>query len=161
VDYLALTSTPGSVTNAAGIAYDSGGDGGNGSFWIACDPTVSPNNVAQEFAATAAVGTAGRLLRTIAATGSITTTTTTYGSTAHVSDTAEGADGSTNSHITTPLVMPRLGSVTKVAAYFAGHNGSATCRVGLWDAAGNNLRESATFTAVLRWGDHGRRVGPA
>lgn len=151
VDYLGLTSTPTNV--GAGIAYDSGGDSSNGSFWVACDPTISPYYVAQEFAATAATGTAGRLLRTINATGSLSTTTATLGSTSHVSDTADGLVGSTDSHIASPLTIPTISGatnykVTKVQVYMAGRSGTCATRNGVWDGSGNNLRESATYTAA-------------
>jgi hypothetical protein len=139
VDSLTLTTTPSGVSTAAGIGYDSAA----GTYWVACDPTVSPFYVAQEFNATT-----GALIRSIAATGSTTTTTTTLGSTSHIADTSDATSGSSESHIATPLTMPRAGTVTKVSVYMAGYGGTCSTRTGLWDASGNMLRESATFTAT-------------
>lgn len=153
-DYLTIATPTGSIAAAAGIAYDSGGDSSNGSYWVACDPTVSPYYVAQEFAATAATGTAGRLLRSISATGSITTYTTTAGSTSHVSDTAQAYSGSTNSHIATNITMPSGRDnmkITKVSVYLAGYGGSATCYNVLWSdvsGTGNYVARSASYTAA-------------
>jgi len=140
LDYKALTSTPAGVGTAAGIAYDSGA----GTFWIAADPTTS-GYVAHEYSAST-----GALVRSIPATGSTSTVTTTLGSTSHVSDTAQAKTGNTDSHIATPLTMPRAGRITKVSAYLAGYGGSASCRNGIWSdvsGTGNLLRESATYTA--------------
>lgn len=142
VDVLTLTTTPSGVSTAAGIAYDSAA----GTFWLACDPTVSPYYVAQEFNATT-----GDLVRSISATGSITTTTTTLGSTSKVTDSADGVTGSTNSHFTTPLTIPSgLDNVriTKVSCYLAGRLGTASCRNGVWSTSNIALRESATYTAA-------------
>lgn len=140
VDSLALTGTA-LPSSAIGIAYDSGA----GTFWVAVDPATG--YVAYEYNATT-----GAFVRRISATGSTSTTTATSGSTSHVSDTAQGIDGSTNSHITTPMVMPSPSGatnmkITKVSAYFAGHNGSCQARVGVWSTGNSSLRESATFTA--------------
>jgi hypothetical protein len=139
VDSLGLTGT-GLPVSAVGIGYDSGA----GTFWVAVDPATG--YVAYEYNATT-----GAFVRRIAATGSTTTLTATLGSTAHVSDTAQGLDGSTNSHITTPLTIPSgltNVQVTKVAAYFAGHNGTCSARTGVWSTGNSSLRESATFTAA-------------
>lgn len=140
VDSLALTGTA-LPSSAIGIAYDSAA----GTFWVAVDP--ASGYVAYEYNATT-----GAFVRRIPATGSTTTTTTTAGATSHISDTAQGIDGSTNSHITTPIVMPNPSGasnmkITKVSAYFAGHNGSCSARVGVWSTSNIALRESATFTA--------------
>jgi hypothetical protein len=142
VDSLTLGATPTNI--GAGIGYDSGA----GTFWVACDPTVSPFYVAQEFNATT-----GALVRSIGATGSIASFTTTSGSTSHISDTADGLVGSTDSHITTPMVMPNPAGatnlkITKVAVYMAGRSGTCSTRNGVWNTSNVNLRESATYTAA-------------
>lgn len=140
VDVLALASAP--VSPVAGIAYDSGA----GSFWIAADP--ASGYVAHEYHAGF-----GTKIRSIPATGSTTTVTATLGSTSHVTDGANGRDGSTDSHFATPLTIPAgLDNVhiTKIAAYFAGHSGSCVARVVVWDdvsGTGNALGYSAEFTA--------------
>ena len=140
-DSLTLTGT-GLPASALGLGYDSGA----GTFWVACDPATG--YVAYEYNATT-----GAFVRRIPATGSTNSFTATSGSTSHISDTAQGIDGSTNSHITTPMVMPSPAGasnmkITKVSAYFAGHNGTCSARVGVWNTSNVNLRESATFTAA-------------
>lgn len=142
VEALTLTSSPSNPY--AGIGYDSAA----GTFWIACNPTVSPYYVAQEFSATT-----GALVRSISATGSITTVTATAGSTTHVSDTADGLVGSTASHITTPIVCPTVSGasnyqMTKVAVWMAGRSGTCSTRNGVWSTSNVGLRESATYTAA-------------
>jgi len=145
VDSLTLTTTPGSVAAAAGIAYDSAA---SASYWIACDPTVSPFYVAQEFNAVT-----GALIGSIAATGSTETVTGTRGATTHVSDSAQAQSGSTSSHVAVNVLMPTITGgtrITKVSAYFAGYLGSCSARVCVWDdvsGVGNLLAESSTFTA--------------
>lgn len=145
LDSLLLTSTPADIATAAGIAYDSGA----GTFWIAADPTAAGHFVAHEYNATTGVK-----VRSISATGSITTITATLGATSHVSDGANGRDGNTDSHFATPLTIPgglTNVRITKVAVWLAGHNGSAACRTAVYSdvsGAGNALRESATFTAA-------------
>lgn len=151
VDYLTLASTPGSVASAAGIAYDSGGDSSNGSFWIACNPTASPYYVAQEFAATSATGTAGRLLRSIPATGSSTTATDVAGSTAHVADRANGYTGDTDSAFGINIALPSNRgtlTITKVSCWLAGREGTASVKNALWNSSGTFLSDSAAYTAV-------------
>lgn len=145
VDYLGLTSTPSGVSTAAGIAYDSGA----GTFWLACDPTVAPNYVAQEFNATT-----GALVRSISATGSTTTTTTTSGSTSHVSDSMAYHLGDFDAKVATPMVAPRDGNITKVSVYAAGVSGTANIRVCVWNTSGTLLRESAT-TSIASGGAAG------
>lgn len=72
----------------------------------------------------------------------------TLGSTSHVSDTAEGTEGATNSQIATNLTMPTGGgTVTHVAAWFAGRNGSCSSRTCLWNSSYTLIDDSATFTA--------------
>ena len=142
VDALTLASSP--TNPAPGIGYDSAA----GTFWTASDPTVSPYYVAQEWNATT-----GTLVRSIPATGSISTYTATAGATSHVSDTAEGIVGSTDSHITTPVVCPTIGGasnyqMTKVAVWMAGRNGTCSTRTGAWSTGNVSLRESTTFTAA-------------
>jgi hypothetical protein len=139
VDSLALTTVPSGVATAAGIGYDSTAV----SYWVACDPTVSPYYVAQEFNAST-----GALIRSIAATGSTTTVTTTLGSTSHIADTTDATSGSTDSHMTTPLTMPRAGTITKVSVWMAGYGGSCAAKVGIWNSSGTALRMSAGFTAA-------------
>lgn len=141
VDSLALNTTPTGVSTAAGIGYDSGA----GTFWLAADP--STGYVAHEFDATTGAYTG----RSITATGSTTTVTATLGSTSHVSDTADGLVGTTDSHITTPLTIPAGLSnvhITKVAVWMAGRLGTCDTRVGVWNTSNVNLRESATFSAA-------------
>lgn len=140
VDSLTLTGT-GLPTSALGLTYDATA----GTFLVATDP--STGYVAYEYNATT-----GAFVRRIAATGSTSTTTTTAGSTSHVTDSADGVVGSTNSHFTTPITMPSPSGatnmkITKVSAYLAGRLGSAQCRNGVWDTSNNSLRESATYTA--------------
>jgi hypothetical protein len=140
VDSQALTGTPATpgISTAAGIAYDSAA----GTFWIAADPTTS-TYVAHEFNAST-----GAYVRSISRTGSTSVVTTTLGSTTHVSDTTDATSGSSESHITTPLTMPRAGRVTKVSVWMAGYGGSCAAKVGLWNSSGTALRMSAGFTAV-------------
>ncbi len=141
VDYLPLTSTPADILTAAGIGYDSAA----GTFWLAADPTKSGGYIAHEYNATTGVK-----VRSLSSTGSISTTTTTLGGTSHVSDTADGFDGSNDSHVATPLTMPRAGRITKVSAYFAGRLGSCKARVHIWsDVSGNGVSEASSdeFTA--------------
>lgn len=139
VDSVALTSTPTGVSTAAGIAYDAGA----ASYWIAADP--STGYVAHEYAAISGV-----LIRSIAATDTLTTHTTTLGSTSHVSDSASSfGPGTSNTHFATDLTMPRDGRITKVSIYAAGLSGSCHAKVGIWDdvsGTGNSLRGSDEFT---------------
>lgn len=142
VDSLTLGTAPSNPSG--GIEYDSGA----GTFWVACNPTLSPFYVAQEFNATT-----GALVRSIPATGSIASFTTTSGSTSHISDTADGIVGTTDSHITTPMVMPNPAGainlkITKVAVYMAGRSGTCVTRNGVWNTSNVNLRESASYTAA-------------
>lgn len=145
VDSLGLTSSPSNPY--AGIAYDTAA----GTFWVACNPTVSPFYVAQEFNAST-----GALVRSIPATGSITTVTATSGSTSHISDTADGLVGTTDTHIVTPMTIPTISGatnykVTKVAVWMAGRSGTCATRNGIWtnsSSTPNNLGESATYTAA-------------
>lgn len=136
LDSITLGITPAGST--AGIGYDSGA----GTIWVAADP--STGYVAHEYNATT-----GAYVRSIEATGSTTTYTTTLGSTAHVADTAQSSSGSTNSQVASVLTMPRDGTITKVAAYFAGYGGSCTYKMALWSATtGNLLNESNAGTAT-------------
>ena len=139
VDYLTKAASTGSLAAAGGIAYDAGA----GTFWIACDPTVSPYYVAQEFNATT-----GALVRSIAATGSTTTYTTTLGSTSEIKDTWYASSYAADSQIATPLTMPRDGTITKVAGYLAGYGGDVSEKMGLWSSSGVLRRLSAAFTAA-------------
>lgn len=139
LDYLTLASTPADL--GEGIAYDTT----DGSFWVAADPTLSGGYVAHHYSS------AGAWIESITATGSTTTYTTTAGSTSHVSDTADGLVGTTDSHIASPITMPTGRSnmqITKVAVYMAGRLGTCSTRVGIWNSSGTLLRESATFTAA-------------
>lgn len=152
VDYTSITTPTGAVSTAAGIAYDSAA----GTFWLACDPTVAPNYVAQEFNATT-----GALVRSISRTGSTSVVTTTLGSTSHVSDSAQAYSGTTNSHIATPLTMPRAGRITKVSVYLAGYGGSATCYNVIWtdvSGTGNYVAKSASYTAASASFNNGNSV---
>ena len=142
VDALTLASSP--TNPAPGIGYDSGA----GTFWTASDPTIAPYYVAQEWNKTT-----GALVRSIPATGSISSFTATAGATTHVSDTADGLVGSTDSHITTPVVCPTISGasnyqMTKVAVWMAGRSGTCSTRTGAWNTSNVGLRESASFTAA-------------
>jgi hypothetical protein len=138
----ALTLTSSAQATSLGIAYDSAFVGG-AVYWIACDPATG--YVAHAFRASSGV-----LVSSVPATGSTTTTTTTSGSTSHVSDTWIALTGSTDSHMATPMVMPRDGRITKVSVYVSGYGGDASIRNGVWtnaSGAGVGARESATYTA--------------
>lgn len=144
VDYLTLTSTPADISTAAGIGYDSGA----GTFWLAADPTQSGGYVAHEFNATT-----GAYVRSISATGSVSTVTAVVGSTSHVSDTAAATTGGSDSQVATPLTIPAgLTNVkaSKVSAYFAGFGGSCTARVAIWSSSNVLLVSCTPFTATSR-----------
>jgi hypothetical protein len=138
VDSLELTSTP--TGTPTGIAYDAAA----GSFLIAADP--ASGYVAHEYDATTGV-----LIRHIAATGSVTTYTTTLGATSHVSDAVVAFSGSTDTHVGTKLTIPAgLTNVriTKVAVWMAGYLGTCDTRFGIWDTSGNLLSETGTYTVA-------------
>ena len=135
---LALTSAPDSPE--AGIGYDSAA----GTFWLAADPVST--YVAHEYNATT-----GAFVRSISATGDTTSYETTLGSTSHISDSADGIVGTTDSHITTPLTFPgglTNVQVTKVGVWMAGRLGTCSTRVGIWSNSNVGLGESATFSAA-------------
>ncbi len=50
--------------------------------------------------------------------------------------------------VANPLVtMPSTGDITSISCYFAGHGDSPTYQLVIWDASGNILAQTATFTA--------------
>lgn len=156
VDYTNLGDKIGTQTpaSAMGLTYDSAGNGGLGSFWVACDPATG--YVAYEFSASG-----GAFIRRIAATGSTSTVTDTIGSTSHVSDSAQSIAGSTNSHIATPITIPSgvtSPKVTKVSVYAAGVGGSCDLRNALWNTSGTNLGESGTYTAASASFNNGNSI---
>jgi len=131
----ALTGAPGSIAQP-GLFYDTT----DGIYWVPADPTTG--YVAHYFDASGEYG------GSIGATGSTTTVTTTYGSTSHIADTAEATDSGSESQISTPLVMPRDGRITKVSIYLAGHNGTPSVRNCVWANGGTLLGNSASYSAA-------------
>jgi len=145
VPALALASSPAHAN--AGLCYDSGGGAGGAtpSFWIGAKADdASTLDVAYEYDATT-----GALLRTLKKTGSTTTYTATLGSTSHIADRANGAVGTTNSQIATPLTFPARDNIqiTKVSVYMAGRLGTCQVKTAVWNTSGTLLRESAAYTA--------------
>ncbi len=145
VPKLALTSTP--AHSGSGLCYEPAGyTDARPTYWLgATADDGSTTDVAYEFDAAT-----GALLRTLRKTGSTATYTTTLGSSSHVADRANGAVGTTNSQIATPLTFPaRNGiTITKVSVYMAGRLGTCQVKNAVWNTSGTLLRESAAYTAA-------------